>query len=211
MTSNGRRIAGFVGVMDYRPNVDAVVWFVENCWERIRAACPKAVFRIIGRGPTRRVRRLAKVPGVEVVGGVDDVAAEVRQLAVSVAPMRIARGLQNKVLEAMAAAKPVVLTAKAAEGIRARDGQHYLIADHAADIIQRVTRLLNDPEERARIGTAARRFVAANHCLEDELQMFELIVAGTSEPKSIKVESIPGAVATQLEDELVPITVRSGR
>ena len=148
---------------------------------------------------------------MEVVGGVDDVAAEVRQLAVSVAPMRIARGLQNKVLEAMAAAKPVVLTAKAAEGIRARDGQHYLIADTAPDITQRVTRLLNDPEERARIGAAARRFVAANHRWEDELQMFELIVAGTSEPKTIPVDSIPGAVATQLKDELVPTTARLGR
>ncbi len=181
-------IVGFVGVMDYRPNVDAVEWFVRRCWGRIRAACPRTVFRIIGRSPTRRVRRLAAVPGVEVVGAVDDAMAEVQKLRVSVASMRIARGLQNKVLEAMAAQRPVVLTTRAAEGIGGRHGHEYLVADTAPETIRRVVRLLCDPSERARLGQTARRFVAMNHCWKDELRKFELLVTGASEPRGRQIE-----------------------
>lgn len=140
--SSLRSTVGFVGVMDYRPNVDAVCWFVSNCWREIRAACPEAVFRIVGRSPTQRVHKLANVPGVQVVGGVEDVTSEVRRFDVSVAPMRIARGLQNKVLEAMAVARPVVLTSKAAEGIAAGHDEEYLVADRPADIVDGVVRLL---------------------------------------------------------------------
>lgn len=172
---------GFVGVMNYRPNIDAVHWFVLDCWQEIRAACPHAVFRIVGRSPTRRVRRLATVPGVEVVGGVDDLTPEVRRFDVSIAPMRIARGLQNKVLEAMAAARPVVLTSEAAEGIDARHEREYLIADRPAEFVGSIIGLLNDPEKRGRLGQAARRFVAVNHCWEEVLQRFELIVTGVLE------------------------------
>lgn len=173
---------GFVGVMDYRPNVDAVEWFVSACWPRIRDACPRAVFRIVGRQPTRRVRTLARADGVEVVGEVDDVQTELRRFAVSVAPMRIARGLQNKVLEAMAAARPVVLTSKAAEGIAARHEQEYFIADRAEDIAETVVRLLRDEARRRWIGLNARQFVAAYYCWERELDKFELIVTGATDP-----------------------------
>ena len=173
-----RPTVGFVGVMDYRPNVDAVCWFIRQCWDRIRAANPDAVFRIVGRTPARSVRRLADAAGVEVAGAVDDCAAEVRRFHVSVAPMRIARGLQNKVLEAMASARPVVLSRKAAEGITGRHGHEFLIADTAEDTAAAVSRLLGDPVERERLGWTARQFVAANHCWKDELLKFELIVAG---------------------------------
>ena len=182
-------IVGFVGVMDYRPNVDAVEWFVGRCWGRIRAACPGAVFRIIGRSPTRRVRRLAAVPGVEVVGAVEDAMSEVRKLRVSVAPMRIARGLQNKVLEAMAARKPVVLTTRAAEGIRGRHGDEYLVADTPPELIRSVVRLLCDPSARARLGQTARRFVAMKHCWQNELRKFALLVTGASEPRERGIEA----------------------
>lgn len=172
---------GFVGAMDYRPNIDAVCWFASVCWPRILAACPGVVFRIVGRSPTRRVRRLASVPGVEVVGGVEDVATEVRRFTVSVAPMRIARGIQNKVLEAMAAAKPVVLTTKAAVGIAGCREEVYLVADQPREIVERVAGLLSDPAERERLGLAGRRFVACNHCWEETLRKFELIVTGATE------------------------------
>jgi sugar transferase (PEP-CTERM/EpsH1 system associated) len=176
-----RRVVGFVGAMDYRPNVDAVYWFVSECWNDIRAACPAVVLRIVGRSPARRVRGLQTMPGVEVVGDVEDVAAEVRRFDVSVAPMRIARGLQNKVLEAMAAAKPVVLTSKAAEGINARHSQEYLVADRPAQIVEAVVRLLTNPAESERLGQAARYFVATHHRWEEVLREFELIVTGVIE------------------------------
>jgi len=194
---------GFVGVMNYRPNVDAVRWFVDQCWPDVRRAYPDAVFRIVGRSPVRRVRRLSRVSGVEIVGEVKDIGDEVRRFDVSVAPLRIARGLQNKVLEAMAAAKPVVLTSKAAVGIDARDGEDYLIADAPAPIARAVARLLRDPAERDRVGSNARRFVATHHRWDDVLRKFELIVVGAVEreaprtPVALAASSpIPTAVAT---------------
>lgn len=169
---------GFMGVMDYKPNIDGVRWFVEQCWPAIRREVPEAVFRIAGRRPTSSVRRLARVPGVVVVGEVSDAYAQVRQFDVSVAPLRIARGQQNKVLEAMAAAKPVVLTTGAAEGIAANDGKDYAIADEAEDFARRVVQLLRRPSERRLMGAAARAFVSSHHRWESALDAYERIVTG---------------------------------
>jgi len=194
---------GFVGVMNYRPNVDAVRWFVDQCWPDVRRAYPDPVFRIVGRSPVRQVRRLSRVSGVEIAGEVKDIGDEVRRFDVSVAPLRIARGLQNKVLEAMAAAKPVVLTTKAAAGIDARDGEDYLIADAPDRIARDVAQLLRNPAERDRVGSNARRFVATHHRWDDVLRKFELIVVGAVEreaprtPVAVAASSpIPTAVAT---------------
>ena len=174
-----RHTVGFVGQMDYRPNVDAVCWFVRNCWESIRRRWPEAVFQIVGRQPVRQVKRLANIPGVEVVGEVEHVAEYVEAFDVSVAPLRIARGLQNKVLEAMSALRPVVLTPAAAAGIDAVDGTHWLIADSATDMVEQVSRLLGDPAGRIRIGTAAQAFVAQHHRWQDQLAKFDQLVQGS--------------------------------
>jgi sugar transferase (PEP-CTERM/EpsH1 system associated) len=173
-----RPTVGFVGVMDYLPNIDAVLWFVCECWPLIRSAHPTAVFRIVGRSPVRSVRRLGRFPGVQVVGGVDDVGAELQRFDVSVAPLRIARGTQNKVLEAMAAAKPVVLTGKAAAGIGAEDGRDYLVHDTPAAIAGAVRDLLADPSARQRLGDSARRFVAERHRWGEHMDQYELLVTG---------------------------------
>lgn len=103
----------FVGALDYRPNVDAACWFSKEIWPRIRARFPAACLRLVGRQPVPEVRRLAELPGVEVVGQVADVRPYVANAAVVVAPLRIARGLQNKVLEGMAMSKPVVASPQA--------------------------------------------------------------------------------------------------
>ncbi len=169
-------VIGFVGVMDYRPNVEAVCWFAHECWDEIRERYPGCVFRIVGRRPTQRVRSLARTAGVEVVGEVADAVAEVKQFTLSVAPLRIARGLQNKVLEAMACAKPVVLTTPTADAVRARNGEEYLIADTADQFIHAVERLLRSPSDCRTIGDNARIFVARHHSWEDHLRRFESIV-----------------------------------
>jgi len=171
-------VVGFVGQMDYKPNVDAVCWFVHNCWPAITAVFPGARFRIVGRAPARSVRRLARVGGVEVAGGVRDVTAELRHFDMSVAPLRIARGLQNKVLEAMAAGRPVVLTSQAAEGIAGRNGRDFLIADDPSNMAGCVIRLLKDAIYRAEIGRCARTFVEKHHRWEKELAKFERVVTG---------------------------------
>ncbi len=171
-------IVGFVGQMDYRPNVDAVEWFVDEVWPTVRAALPQARFRIVGRSPARAVQRLVATAGVEVVGAVRDILAEVARFDVSVAPLRIARGIQNKVLEAMACARPVVLTPEAAVGIRAMDDVHYLVAEDAAAMARATIGLLRDPTARTRIGSAARQFVEQHHRWDRELARFEQVVTG---------------------------------
>lgn len=106
----------FVGAMDYWANVDAVTTFVEQVWPQVLAEVPEAKFFVVGRHPTPAVRRLAS-PTIQVTGGVDDVRQWVAHADVVVAPLRIARGVQNKVLEAMAMARPLVATPEALEGI----------------------------------------------------------------------------------------------
>ncbi len=171
-------MVGFIGVMDYFPNVDGVCWFVSECWPRIRKQCPNAVFRIVGRSPVRRVRRLAKIRGVEVAGEVPDIGPQIRRFDVSVAPLRIARGIQNKVLEAMAWGKPVVLTRAAADGLAGRNGRDFLVADTSPAMADHVIRLLGDATERTTMGLSAREFVERHHQWDDALRIFEGIVTG---------------------------------
>ncbi|WP_242123191.1 TIGR03087 family PEP-CTERM/XrtA system glycosyltransferase [Sphingobium sp. Sx8-8] len=146
----------FTGQMDYRPNAEAVESFATLALPAIRAACPGTRFAIVGRNPNRQVQALAALPGVIVTGGVPDVRGWLAAADVIVAPLRIARGIQNKVLEAMAMARPVVASAQAAEGIDARDGDHLLIAADPAGEAAKVIALLSDPRGARRLGAAAR-------------------------------------------------------
>ncbi len=113
----GGPVAVFTGAMDYRPNIEAVTWFADEIFPHVRAQRPDARFCIVGSKPTRAVNQLAERPGIIVTGRVPDVRAYLKSAAVTVAPLRIARGIQNKVLEALAMARPVVCTSSAAEGI----------------------------------------------------------------------------------------------
>ncbi|PKO73885.1 MAG: sugar transferase [Betaproteobacteria bacterium HGW-Betaproteobacteria-17] len=128
----------FTGAMDYWPNVDAVSWFAERIFPAIRAAVPDAQFTIVGSHPSDAVLELARQPGVVVTGSVPDVRPWLAHAACAVAPLRIARGVQNKVLEAMAMARPVVASAQAAEGIRAEAGRDFTLALGEADFAQAV-------------------------------------------------------------------------
>ncbi|HEV8128610.1 MAG TPA: glycosyltransferase, partial [Candidatus Eisenbacteria bacterium] len=112
----------FTGLMDYFPNVDGVRHFCAEIFPRVRAEVPDARFVIVGRNPVRSVRALARLPGVSVTGAVPDVRPYLASAAVSVAPLRVARGIQNKILEAMAMALPVVATSAAFEGVGAPKG-----------------------------------------------------------------------------------------
>ncbi|MCH9034564.1 MAG: glycosyltransferase [Planctomycetes bacterium] len=112
----------------------------------------------------------------------ESVVATTPPFAVSVAPLKIARGLQNKVLEAMAAGKPVVLSSGAAEGIAARDRTHFFVSDRSERVVGDVVSLLGDPSERARLGHAARRFVESHHRWDEVLREFELVVTGVTDP-----------------------------
>jgi polysaccharide biosynthesis protein PslH len=135
---SGARGVVFTGAMDYWPNIDAVTWFAERIFPAVREAVPEAQFTIVGSRPGEAVLALARQPGVLVTGGVPDVRPWLAHAACAVAPLRIARGVQNKVLEAMAMARPVVASAQAAEGIRAEGGRDYMLARGEADFARAV-------------------------------------------------------------------------
>jgi len=168
----------FTGQMDYRPNIEAVSDFARKALPTIRKTHPETTFAIVGRNPTPAVIELSALPGVQVTGEVDDVRSWIAGADVIVAPLRIARGIQNKVLEAMAMAKPVVASTAAAEGIDAVDGEHLLIATNVADEAAKVSALLADTEERLRIGQAARAHVMAHYGWDAQLAPLEAILQG---------------------------------
>ena len=118
----------FLGRMDYYPNIDGVLHFTECVFPAVRAAIPNVEFRIIGTNPSPAVQRLRDVPGVVVTGHVPDVRPFLKDAVLSVAPLRLARGTQNKILESMAMGLPVVTTPEAAKGIQAKPGEHILVA-----------------------------------------------------------------------------------
>lgn len=147
----------FTGAMDYWPNVDAVQWFATEIFPAVLAQHPAAVFTIVGSRPTAQVLALASLPGVRVTGTVADVRPYLAHARVAVAPLRIARGIQNKVLEAMAMAKPIVVSAQALEGIAAEPGRELLLAQDAAAYSAALMMQLAQPDDA--LGLAARKRV----------------------------------------------------
>jgi sugar transferase (PEP-CTERM/EpsH1 system associated) len=133
-----RPVIVFTGAMDYWANVDAVEWFVAEVWPRIRARAPQARFYIVGSKPTRAVQMLARNDGVQVTGRVPDVRPYLAHADVAVAPLRIARGTQNKVLEALAMARPVVCTSHAASGLELSADAGLRTHDDAAEFADAV-------------------------------------------------------------------------
>lgn len=153
----------FTGQMDYPPNVDAVTYFAQEVLPLVRDRQADARFAIVGRAPTEEVMALASRPGVEVTGEVPDTRPWLATAKVVVAPLRIARGIQNKVLEAMASAKAVVASPEAAEGIDACHEKEFIIASSAAAQADAVISLLHDSVKRTRMETAARAAMEARY------------------------------------------------
>ena len=156
-------LAVFTGQMDYRPNIDAVRWFVTDILPLIRRRHPQARFAIVGRAPTDEVWALESLPGVTVTGEVPDVRPWLAAADAVVAPLLLARGVQNKLLEAMAMARPVVASAAAATGIDATPGAHLLVAQDAGEMAEAVCSLFDDPMGAATMGQAARARMIARY------------------------------------------------
>ena len=153
----------FVGALDYLPNVDAAVWFARDVWPAIRQRRPDAELWLIGRKPAPAVQALAGLPGVKLIGQVPDVRPHLAKAAVAVVPLRLARGIQNKVLEALAMAKPVVAAPPALAALKAVPGTHLLSASTPQQWADAVCGLLADPARRQELGAAGRRFVEEHH------------------------------------------------
>lgn len=168
----------FTGNMSYRPNVDAVQRLVTAVLPRIRREIPDVQLCVVGMDPTPAVRRLADEDRVVVTGRVDDVRPYFDSAAVAVAPLRVARGLQNKVLEAMAMRVPVVASPAAFEGISAVAGRDLLVAAGPKAFSRAVVTLLRDPDARERYAAAGRTCVETNHNWSRLLQRLEDLVVG---------------------------------
>ena len=160
----------FVGVLNYRPNVDGIVWFVNKVMPQFRQQEPQAKLLIVGRHPTPRIRELDGHAGVDVVGSVADVRHYLAESSAVIAPLLIARGVQNKVLEAMASGRAVVCSTGAACGIDATADEHLLIADSPQQWVDHLLKLLGDAPFRNRLAGNARRRVEQRYnwqqCLE---------------------------------------------
>lgn len=157
----GEAVMVFTGAMDYWPNIDAVQWFAQEIFPAVRAQNPAACFYIVGSRPAESVRALAAQPGVHVTGAVPDIRPYLAHASLAVAPLRVARGIQNKVLEAMAMAKPVVVSPQALEGIHASPGSELMLAETAGQFAAAVSALLAQPDKT--MGNNARAKVEAEY------------------------------------------------
>jgi sugar transferase (PEP-CTERM/EpsH1 system associated) len=165
----------FLGTMDYLPNVDAVEYFAEEILPRLQEQRPELNFVIAGRDPSRRVRRLGRRRNVVVTGTVPEIGPYLTGCTAVVAPFRIACGVQNKLLEALAAGKPVVSTSGPANAISARHGEILWIADTPEEFAAAVAALCGDPELRARFA-AGPEFVRRNFDWQENLSQLERLL-----------------------------------
>jgi sugar transferase (PEP-CTERM/EpsH1 system associated) len=170
----------FTGVMDYFPNVEGALWFCQEVLPLVRRRVLGATFTVCGARPNAAVRALGRLEGVTVTGRVPDVRPYLARSAVCVVPLRIARGIQNKLLEAMAMGLPTVATPAAFEGVEAETPDHLLVAEGAAEFAEAVVRLLDDAALRRQLGQQARACVEANYRWETQLSRLDRVVAAVT-------------------------------
>jgi len=175
-TINQQPVIVFTGVMNYFANVDGVVWFTKEILPLIRKEIPEIRFYIVGRNPTKEVLSLALDSSVTVTGYVPDTREYLKMAAVVAAPLRIARGIQNKVLEAMAMGIPVVATPQAFEGVEAEPGRDLILGGDVRKIAEGVIGLVKEGSLRKSIGDNARRTIEKNYCWSKNLEKLDNVL-----------------------------------
>jgi len=166
----------FIGRMDYYPNQHGMFWFCERVLPLLRERRPGVKLAIVGADPPPAVRKLGELPGVTVTGSVPKVQPYATRSALTVAPLAIARGTQNKILEAMAMGVPVVASRVAAGGVDAVAGDHLLVADTPEQYRDAILRVLEDPAERARLAVAGRARVLSHHAWSSSMKRLDAII-----------------------------------
>ncbi|MEO8976169.1 MAG: TIGR03087 family PEP-CTERM/XrtA system glycosyltransferase [Casimicrobiaceae bacterium] len=187
----------FVGRMDYFPNQDCMFDFCRNTFPLIRAQRPQAKLLIVGADPTPAIRALGSLPGVTVTGSVADVRPYLRQSAAMIAPLRIARGTQNKILESMAAGVPVITSNVAAGGVDAVASEHLIVADGPDALAAAAVRVMGDAAERARLARSGRERMLSHHAWESSMRRLDGIIAGCLGGAGDRAHRRPIAAATQ--------------
>jgi len=178
-----QKIIVFTGAMDYWPNCDAVDWFAREMLPLIRERFPETCFYIVGSRPTQQVMALAMLQGVTVTGTVADVRPYLVHADVAVAPLRIARGIQNKVLEAMSAGKTVIVSPEALEGIDAKPVQEVLLAETAQQFVTHICRIFTGGQ--VNLGRAARSKMVTQYGWDANLAVLDRILS-TKESSNLK-------------------------
>jgi len=173
----------FTGQMDYKPNIDGVCWFVGEVWPALRREMPEVTFSIVGRNPTRAVRRLADVPGVRVTGSVPDVRPYLAKATLAVVPLLIARGVQNKILEAMAMGRAVVASPAALEGLEVEAGTEVIEAQAPDEWQLEILDLLQNHARRQGVEQAARSCVEKHYAWEARLKPLVEACVRLAEPQ----------------------------
>ncbi len=186
----------FIGALDYRANIDAVTWFAAEVWPLVRQRLPHLKLALVGRNPAPAVLRLAELPGIRVFADVPDVRPHVAAADLVVAPLRIARGIQNKVLEAMAMGKAVVTSPAALEGLAALPGRHLAVADEPSQWTEVVAELLHDDELALSLGMSARRFVERCHAWQPTLEPLAHLISPASHVPAREQHRAPAAQTT---------------
>jgi glycosyltransferase involved in cell wall biosynthesis len=166
----------FTGALDYQPNIEAVMFAVNAIWPRILATVPHARLVIAGRNPTARIRALANTANVELLPDVPDIAAVLGNAWVSIAPMRSGVGIKNKVLEAWACARPVVMSQLATNGLVVPSDHASLVSAKADTMADAVVRLFTDAEERHRLGHSARENVLRHFTWADVAERLDALL-----------------------------------
>ena len=163
----------FTGVMDYKPNVDAVLWFTDHVWSMIRDEYPQARFIIAGMKPTPTIQKLSRIPGIEVTGFVDDILPYFHRSNYFVAPFTIARGVQNKILQAFACGLPVISSSMGAEGIECKDGTHIIIAKTGEDYLTAINKLEADNTYKESIQKNALKLIREEYSWDGKLKVLD--------------------------------------
>jgi polysaccharide biosynthesis protein PslH len=185
----------FVGRMDYFPNVQAASEFARNVFPKIRQRVPTAQFCIVGSNPVIRVRELGAIPGVTVTGSVPDVRPHLAKAMVAIAPLRVARGTQNKILECMAVGVPVVASPQASRGVQAVAGQHMLVGDTDEKFCGQVLALFEDAHLRNQIAVAAREQLERMHCWARSMEIVDEIIGNS--PRGSPEANEPSLVSSK--------------
>lgn len=179
-----KNLVVFVGRMDYYPNQQAAIGFCHEVLPRIAARRPTVQFQIVGADPSREILELGKLPNVSVTGSVPDVRPYVTRAALTVAPLQIARGTQNKILESMAMGVPVVCSERASGGVDAVAGEHVLTAQDTQQYVTAIAGLLDSPAERERLSRAGRERVLSRHSWASSMQRVDALIAGVIESRA---------------------------
>lgn len=174
--SEGEQSVVFVGNYLHYPNVDAVLYFHQEIWSKVKAICPKLKFIIVGKSPPLEIQDLTQDESITVTGRVDDVTPYIREGQIFICPVRLGGGFRGKILEAMAVGRPIVSTSLGAEGIPSKNGENIIIADDTEDFAVGIEKLLKDRDLYERIRQAGRKLVEEKYAWAKGVEVLEGIL-----------------------------------